>query len=745
MSCCVPPPAFADVAAGGPNRGPSDNEVRLASRALGEGLRQSDFSVPAVHCGACIRTIETALDAVPGIVSSRVNLSSKRVTVRWRDAGALPPMVRRLVELGYEPVLFSLESAARDTGLAALIRALAVAAFCSMNIMMFSGSVWAGADGPTRDVLHWICAGLTLPALLYSGRVFYASAWAALKARRTNMDVPITVGILLAFALSFYDTVFSGERVYYDAVASLIFFLLIGRTLDHAMRERVRTAVTGLARLAPAGALVLDREAGPAFLPLDEIAPGATIAVPAGERVPLDGDVLEGRSALDKSLLTGESLAEPVGPGQSVPAGALNTTAPLTLRTTADARNSTLSRLVQLLDDAEASRNRYRRIADRAAAWYSPVVHLAALAAFAGWMVVNGNLHDAVTVAIAVLIITCPCALGLAVPMVQVMAARRLFEAGILVKDGSALERLAEVDTVVFDKTGTLTTGLATPIALSGTPETLALAAGLAARSRHPYSLAIAQAFRQDGAEDWQAVADHPGLGVEARLDGHVYRLGRVGWSGPENTGEARSVLSRDGVPLAAFTFEDHLRPNAVQSANALLTNGYRLELLSGDRPALVEKLAARLDMAGSGGLMPQDKLERIVALEAEGRRVLMVGDGLNDTPAMARAHVSMAPATAADIGRNAADYVFLRNDLGAVPQALSIAREAQRLVGQNLLLALLYNAIALPIAVAGLVNPFLAAVAMSASSVVVVLNALRLGWHPLRRRPRPRQAEATA
>ncbi|ODT72528.1 MAG: nitrogen fixation protein FixI [Pelagibacterium sp. SCN 63-23] len=745
MSCCAPPPVFAEALAGGPNRGPSENEVRLASRPLGDGLRQSDFSVPAIHCGGCIRTIEGALDAMPGVVASRVNLSSKRVVVRWRDDGAVPPMVHRMVELGYEPNLFSLEEAGKDTGFSALIRALAVAAFASMNIMMFSGSVWSGADGVTRDILHWISAGLTLPALLYSGRVFYQSAWSALRSGRTNMDVPITIGIALAFALSLYDTIFSGDRVYYDAVASLIFFLLIGRTLDHAMRERARTAVKGLARLAPAGALVLDGPDGPAYLPLAEVMPGMTISVAPGERIPVDGDVTSGESALDRSLLTGESLAEAVGPGQPVPAGALNLSGPLVLRATADERGSTLHRLVQLLDDAESSRNRYRRISDRAAALYSPVVHLAAILAFAGWMIFNGDLHNATTVAIAVLIITCPCALGLAVPMVQVMAARRLFEAGIMVKDGSGLERLAEVDTVVFDKTGTLTTGLATPKATFGDHDALALAASLAARSRHPYSMAIARGFAGQQNPNWQDVVEHPGLGVEARLDGQVYRLGRAGWSGATADGDAGSILTRDGVSLAAFSFEDHLRPNALAGANSLRAAGYAVEVLSGDRKSIVAKLADRLGIAGSGGLLPDDKLARIAELEDQSHHVLMVGDGLNDTPAMARAHVSMAPASAVDIGRNAADFVFLRNDLTAIPEALSVAREARKLVRQNLFLAVLYNLIALPIAVAGLVNPFLAAIAMSASSVVVVVNALRLGWHPFRRRPAALGREAAA
>lgn len=741
MSCCVPPPAFAEAISGGPDRGPDDNELRLASRDLGDGLRQSDFSVPAIHCGGCIRAIETALDAIPGVESSRVNLSSKRVRVRWRDDGAVPPMVRRMTELGYEPNLFSLEEAGRDSEFSALLRALAVAAFCSMNIMMLSGSVWSGADGATRDILHWICAVLTLPALLYSGRVFYRSAWSAIRAGRTNMDVPITIGIALAFALSLYDTVTSGHQVYYDAVASLLFFLLIGRTLDQAMRERARTAVKGLARLAPAGAMVLDADGGPAYLPLAEIRPGMSLAIAAGDRIPVDGTVTEGHSALDRSLLTGESLAEPIGPGQAVPAGALNLSGPLTITATADEANSTLHRLVQLLDDAESSRNRYRRIADRAAALYSPVVHLAAIIAFAGWMIFNGDLHNATTVAIAVLIITCPCALGLAVPMVQVVAARRLFEAGIMVKDGSGLERLAQVDSVVFDKTGTITTGLATASAEFGSADEIALAASLAARSSHPYSIAIARAFPAPRAFDWQEIVEHPGFGIEATLDGISYRLGRANWADETAAPDAGTLFSRAGEAQAGFTFNDRMRPNAIQAVRSLLTAGHHVLMLSGDRPAQVSALATRLGITGEGGLLPAEKLDRIAQLDAEGRHVLMVGDGLNDTPAMARAHVSMAPASAVDIGRNAADFVFLRNDLAAVPEALSVAAEARDLVRQNLILALIYNLIALPIAVAGLVNPFMAAVAMSASSVVVVLNALRLGWRPF---GRPRSSSLT-
>jgi Cu2+-exporting ATPase len=481
MSCCLPPPEFVEAVAGPVRRGPSDDELRLASRDLPDGIRQTDLSVPAIHCGGCIQTIEKALGGLAGVQSARVNLSTKRVAVRWRDQDGPPAMIDALLNLGYEPHLFETQESQQDRTLPALIRALAVAAFASMNIMMLSGSVWSGADGATRDILHWICAFLALPTLLYSGRVFYASAWNAVRHRRTNMDVPITIGIAMAFALSLYDTIHSGEQVYYDAAVSLVFFLLIGRTLDHVMRERARTAVKGLAQLAPRGALVLHDEGAPEYLPLREIMPGMTLLLAAGERVPVDATVLTGASDLDRSLITGESAPLAAGPGAVIEAGTLNLTGPLTIRADAREQDSTLAQMVRLMEVAESGRNRYRRIADRAAELYSPVVHLAALAAFVAWMAFNGDLHNAVTVAIAVLIITCPCALGLAVPMVQVVAARRLFDAGIMVKDGSALERLAEIDSVVFDKTGTLTLGmpkLLDPVAFA--PDTLALAAALA-------------------------------------------------------------------------------------------------------------------------------------------------------------------------------------------------------------------------------------------------------------------------
>ena len=746
MSCCLPPPEFIAAVAGPQPVGPVDGEILLASRVVGDGIRQTDFSVPGIHCGACVQSIEKALSALDNVVSARVNLSTRRAAVRW-SAAAPPPMAATLADLGYEAHLYETADDQRDRTLPALIRALAVAAFASMNIMMLSGSVWSGADAATRDILHWICAGLTLPALLYSGRVFYLSAWNALSHRRANMDVPITIGVALAFALSLYDTIHSGEQVYYDATVSLIFFLLIGRTLDHVMRERARTAVKSLARLAPRGALVLREDGSHEYLPLREIEPGMQILLAAGERVPVDATVLDGTSDLDRSLVSGESLPASIASGSRIEAGTLNLTGPLTIRADAGERDSTLAEMVRLMEVAEGGRAFYRRIADRAAELYSPVVHLTALVAFIGWMAFNGDLHNAATIAIAVLIITCPCALGLAVPMVQVVAARRLFEAGIMVKDGSALERLAEIDAVVFDKTGTLTMG--TPQltnAAAVVPEHLALAAALAVHSRHPHSLAIARAARSGDAFQFHAVSEQPGFGVEAERNGDIYRLGRAEWALAVPGRIDGTILSRNRMLLARFTFSDVLRPGALSAVTALAAQDLTLEIISGDGPAAVAAIATELGIATSAaGVLPGGKAERVAALAAAGNKALMVGDGLNDAPALIAAHVSMAPASAADIGRNAADFVFLHNNLSAIPLAVAVARDAGRLIRQNFALSVLYNAIALPIALAGYVNPFVAAIAMSLSSIVVVLNALRLGRGGYRVPPSPvmRTAEA--
>lgn len=726
----------------------SSEELLLASREIEGGLRQSDISVPGIRCGGCIQKIEGALGHLPGVTRARVNLSTKRVAVDWQEEEGPPPLGQTLSDLGYEAYLSEVGTENKDTELGRLTRALAVAGFASMNVMGLSVAVWAGAAGETRDFFHWLSALITFPVLLYSGRIYYSSAWQALRHGQTNMDVPISIGITLAFAMSVFDTINSQPHAYFDAVVTLLFFLLIGRTLDHMMREKARTAVKGLGRLAAYGATVIAPDGSRTYVATDDIMPGMCILVAAGERIPVDAKVVEGRSDLDASLATGESAPVAVLPGSELQAGTLNLTGPLTLEATAAAKDSFLAEMIRLMEAAEGGRSRYRRIADRAAKLYSPMVHSAAFLSFLGWFLATGDWHKAVTIAVAVLIITCPCALGLAVPIVQVVAAKALFERGIMVKDGSGMERLVEVDTIMFDKTGTLTSGcpkLQNKADID--PRNLAIAACIARNSRHPYSQALAE-MGAAGDMQFDDIAEHAGQGLEAWAGKDCWRLGRSAWALNEsNSGKAQgTVLSRNGELVEAFVFEDVLRPGAEQVVVELKARGYALGILSGDTPAVVGQVAEKLGIGHvRAGLLPAEKTAALAEIREQGRKALMVGDGLNDAPALVEAHVSIAPGSAADVGRQAADFIFLHNSLEAVPHAIRTSLAAGKLIRQNFVLAIVYNMIALPIAVAGYVTPLVAALAMSSSSIIVVANALRLNRGASDRRVREEARGASA
>ncbi|MGB8173487.1 MAG: cation-translocating P-type ATPase [Pseudolabrys sp.] len=734
MTSCAPggelPDAMID------RRHATNDELLLASHDLGKGLRQTDLSVPTIHCGGCIQKIEKTLDALPGVEQARVNLSARRVTIRWRADGTPPPLIESLRRIGYEAHLYDADADSKDGTVAKLVRALAVAGFAASNIMLLSVSIWSGAESATRDLFHWISALIALPAGAYSGRIFFGSAWQSLRHVETNMDVPISIGVLLAFGLSLYETFNRGPHAYFDASITLLFFLLIGRTLDHMMRERARVAVKGLARLAARGALIVRPDGSQIYVPLSEIKAGMTILLTAGERVPVNGRVLKGQSDIDCSLVSGESIPQRACAGSLLQAGTLNLTGSLTIAATAAAKDSFLAEMIQMMEAAESGRSKYRRISDRASRLYAPVVHVTAVATFVGWVTATGDVHRALIVAVAVLIITCPCALGLAVPMVQVVAARRLFEKGIMIKDGAALERLADVDTVVFDKTGTLTLG--EPRLVDGgaiDTDALELAAAIASHSRHPYSRALVVACHGSvrSPTSMASVSEYPGSGLEARIGTTVYRLGRSEWAlkdgeAPQSGSEMATVaFSKDGQCLATFQFEDQLRSGARQAVAALAVDGFAVEILSGDREEPVRQLASALGVHHYSHVSPAEKATYVASMGTSGRKVLMVGDGLNDAPALVASHASMAPASAADVGRSAADLVFLRESLLSVPQALTVARNAKRLVRENLTIAVGYNAIAMPIAILGYVTPLIAAVAMSLSSLVVVANALRL------------------
>lgn len=707
----------------------------MTSKDLGNGLRQSVLSIPAMHCGACIGAIEAALTAVPGVERARANLSLRRVTIDWkRDRQVAPDLLGAITAIGYEANLPTAEIDGEDEILAGLVRALAVAGFCSMNVMLLSVSVWSGADAATRQTFHAISALLALPAIFYAGAGFYRSAWQALSHGRTNMDVPISIGILLTFTLSLYDTVTNAPHAYFEAATSLIFVLLIGRVLDHAMRRKARSAVAALTRLIPRGANVLQNDGRLDFVELGDIKARMRLRIASGERVPTDGVLENGRAELDAALITGESLWRSVRAGETVQAGELNLGNPFVLRATNAPADSTVAEMTRMIEAAEDGRSRYRRLADRAAGLYAPVVHSLAVLAFIIWFIASGNLHTALTIAVAVLIITCPCALGLAVPMVQVTLARHLFERGVMATDGSAFERLREIDTVVFDKTGTLTTGAPRLLGIDGiTPEALKLATALARTSIHPMARAIAEAgVSAEKPPTFTDVRETAGMGLEGRLGGDLYRLGRPEWALTTQDEAVMTVLSKNGEALARFSFGEDIRPGARDLVATLKARHFEVVLLSGDSLEAVEVVANALGITDRRArLLPTEKVRAIKNLQAAGHGVLMIGDGINDAPALRAADASMAPTSASDVGRSAADFVFLGNDLRVVTDVFDSVEKAAGLIRQNFVLAALYNLISLPIAFSGYVTPLIAALAMSSSSLIVVANALRLARAP--------------
>lgn len=698
-----------------------------------KGEASLHLMVEGIHCAACIWLIEALLSKQAGVSWARVNMTTRRLVVRWDPAqtdatSLLDPVVKvgyRLVP--YDPAKLGRETEKHEKD---LLKALAVAGFAAGNVMLLSVSVWAGHFsymGPaTRDLMHWISALIVLPAVLYCIRPFARSAFAALRAGRTNMDVPITLGVTLASAMSLAETMRGGEYAYFDSAITLLFFLLIGRYLDSRARGRARSAAEHLLALDAVAVTVLEDDGTQRLLPPTKVVAGACVLVAAGERIGVDGVVRDGVSDIDISLISGESVPVAVTPGARVFAGTINLSAPLRLTVAAVGERTLLAEIVRMMEVAEQGRAKYVALADRVARWYAPVVHMAALGTFLGWTLGMGApWQQALLNAVAVLIITCPCALALAVPVVQVIASGRLLRQGILLKSATALERFAEIDTVVFDKTGTLTVGKAELIRDGWTPEQLAAAAALAAASRHPLARALAAAA--PGIRVADDVREEPGRGMVCGAT----RLGSRAWIGIADDDQAQGPelwLDRPGEAPVRFAFADEPRADAAAVVAALKRRGLSIELLSGDREATVRDIAGRLGIdIWHAARTPAEKVARLEQLKAEGRNVLMVGDGLNDAPALAAAHVSVSPSTAVDVSQTAADVVFQGARLTPVLEVLAVAVTSRGLVRQNFVLALGYNVFTVPLAVAGYVTPLIAAIAMSTSSLVVIGNALRL------------------
>ncbi|WP_367947321.1 heavy metal translocating P-type ATPase [Sphingopyxis sp. BSNA05] len=695
---------------------------------LGDAQSQSvvsRFAVPAIRCAGCIAKIENGLSGVPGILSSRVNFSTKQVAISHLPELDDDQLKNKSRRSGSKPDSRG-QSPLRGDGQHRQIDPRA-------RRRRFRYDEYHAAVGQRlvrRNRRDPRSVPLALRSDRNSGdRLFwtpvFASATMALRYGRTNMDVPISIGILLATGLSLYETATGGAHAYFDGAVMLLFFLLAGRVLDGMMRDRAREGIGALLKQAAPGAMVLTDDGTTNWVATRDLRPDMRMMVAAGGNLAADGVIEKGSSSFDCSLMTGESEPQPKGEGDIVLAGTLNLSSPVVVRVTATGEDTSVADIARLMDEAGQHRSFYVRVADRAARYYAPAVHSLALLAFAYWMIVGAGWHQSLLVAVAVLIITCPCALGLAVPAAQVVASGALLRKGVMVKDGSALERLAEVDYALFDKTGTLTLGHPVPVNLDDlnlTQKQIALA--LAQASHHPISKAIRAALlAQDITPAMlDRVEELPGEGMSACWHGMPVMLGK-----PEQSEDHLASQLSVGSDKIVLQLKDEIRPEAPEALARLQAMGLPASIISGDNIRSVSLVASTLDIPAQAGASPQDKVEAITGLAASGHKALMVGDGLNDGPALAAAHVSIAPGSASDVGQQAADAVFTSESLMPVALSVKVARRTMQIVHQNFALAIGYNIIAVPLALTGMVTPLIAAIAMSLSSLIVVGNALRL------------------
>ncbi|WP_242523153.1 heavy metal translocating P-type ATPase [Thiocystis minor] len=741
--------------------------------------REINLLVEGIHCAACVWLIEKGLETLPGVEDARVNLTGRRLRVRWdNERLKLSRILQRLADIGYAAAPFDPDSAegALSRENRGLLFRLAWAGFAMMNLLWISIALYSGADrGEFRELFHWIGFLLATPTILYSGAPFYRGAWSGLRSGHLSMDLPIAIGVTVTYLYSLAVTLgdsFGGSgigAVYWDTVVNFLFVILVGRYLEAISRRRAVAATQRLLDLQPKVATRL-REGDEAVVPVRSLQIGETVLVRPGERIPVDGEVLAGQGSVDESMLTGESRPVAKTPGERVSAGTINGAGVLTVHITGLLRETALGRIIRLVEEAQASRAPIQRLADRIVPWFvAATLGLAALT-FIFWM--RTDLEFALMAATAVLIITCPCAFGMATPMAIAVASGRGAERGILVKNGAVLERLSSIRHFVFDKTGTLTEGRPVVVGASlVVPTTQPVAAwreldwggetvptlterehrllrqlgALERLSEHPAALAILDLCARAGiglagvAVDEVEVA--PGLGIGGRVEGTRVTIGSQDWLLRNNVklasteraaatdGEAGQIYCAvDGHEVLRLRIQDRLRPGAVSIVRRLREQGIRVTLLTGDRRVVAERIAAQLgEVDLIAEVLPEDKDCVIADLQHQGQRVAMVGDGVNDAPALVRADVGIAMGSGTDVSIASADIVLMSSDLERVAEAAELSRRTLRTIRQNIGISILYNLIMVPLAMAGVITPLIAAVSMPVSSLAVIGNSARI------------------
>lgn len=707
--------------------------------------KTASLILEGITCAACVWLNERHVNALPGVIDFSVNYSTHRARVHWDDSQIhLSDILKAISAIGYvaHPFDPGRQEAVNKKEKSAALRRLAVAGLGAMQVMMLAIAMYAGdysgMEEGLRVFMRWVSLILTLPVVLYSAAGFFTTAWRDLKRHQLSMEVPVSLAIGGAFGASVWSTLTHGSEVYFDSVCMFAFFLLTSRYLEMGARHRAGEAAEELVKLLPATATRLTDE-GEQVVAVSELAPGDRVMVRPGETIPADGVVSEGRSSVDESLLTGESLPRPRGVGDELVGGSVNVESPLVLRVEKVGEQTLVSAIVRLLDRAQSEKPRIARLADHVAGWFVGALLVVATLVALWWL-----MHDpqhAFAITLSVLVVTCPCALSLATPTAVTAASGALTRMGLLTTRGHALETLAQVSHVLFDKTGTLTRGILQLASVDLLAEhidrerALALAAALESGSEHPVAKALAaRAARVPRVTELTAL---PGQGMQGDIAGRRYRIGNPyyasGLSGvavpDEGTGDATQVFLGDEQGLLArFELRDELRADADVAITRLRDLGLTVEILSGDAPGAVQRVASKLGIEHArSGMRPDEKLARVRELQAAGHRVAMIGDGVNDAPVLAGADVSVAMGQGAQLAHASADMVVLSERLAVLAAGVRKARATRAVIKQNLAWAILYNVAAVPLAAAGLVAPWMAAIGMSASSLVVVFNALRL------------------
>lgn len=720
-----------------------DDVQREHSRQVSPDCREITLVVEGMRCAACAWLIDRALTQIEGVEEVQSNAMSGRVQVRWQPTKTpLSASLKRLAALGYSPHLAPGEALeqARTKERNTLLMRLGVAGLGALQTMMFAEALYLDTAGemsdPTRDFFRWIAFAVAAPVVFYSGWPFLVGMWRELQHRRFGMDTLVASSVLLAYCASLYETVRGGRHVWFDAAVMFVFLLLAARYVERMARQRANAAVDALARARPALAWRVLADGGTEQVPVAQLQPDDLVRVGVGEIVPTDGNLLEGIGEVDEALLSGESRPVEKQIGDALFAGSTVRRVPLQLRVTRTGQDTRLSHLVQLVERAQNSRPKIAQLADRISAHFVAALAVIALGVYWAWSLYTPE--RAFEVALAVLVVSCPCALSLALPAALATAAGALTRLGALPLKPDALTELAEVDTVIFDKTGTLTRGRPEIRALGLLPaadaqgwqatDALRVAAALERETGHP----LAQAFAHIDSPPAEQVRVEPGAGVEGKFDGRMWRLGKHAWAcGLSSVGieDDHGIWLGDGQRgWARFELQDALREDAAEAINALRAFGLRIEILSGDAAQAVEDTASALGVSlWHARQSPEDKLAWVRQRQFEGHRVAMLGDGINDAPVLAGANVSIALGGGASMAHRAADLVLTADALSRIPELFSLARRTRRIIRENLAWALAYNLLALPFTAMGWVTPWMAALGMACSSLLVTLNALRL------------------